>query len=399
MGIWKVRLMTHLICPAPFIHQSTKTDGSIKLCCRSLPRIGSVNDMTLTEAWNCDTIKQVRIDMINGVRNKHCEVCYKDEDAGVNSLRQKYLNKRSTKMLDEYQYAVDNMLPDGTLTTGVKWLELKLSNLCNFACRMCSVHDSTSWFKDWDKISDLQPKDWQDYIVELGLTKKPYLGYEDAFIEGLDLTEVLELNFAGGEPLFDEKHYKVLDKVLDRADEIFLSYATNLSMLKFKKYNILDYWSKFRAVKIAVSLDGNKIQNDYIRHGSNWKQIQENIAQLKQYTNIRIVAKITVQNTNVYYIPEALEWFDSMGIETEITFVRYPEHLSASVLPTSIKDKVVEKLIKYDYSCISSILAFVNQNEYTEELWNKFWKHHNALDKSRNESLVDIFPIFKNDSM
>lgn len=387
--------MSKTICPAPFVHQSTKTDGSIKLCCRSLPRIGSVNDMPLSDAWNCDTIKQVRLDMVNGVRNKHCEVCYKDEDAGVSSLRQKYLNKRSKKMLDDYEYAVNTMQSDGTLTTGVKWLELKLSNLCNFACRMCSVHDSTSWFKEWDKISDLQPADWQEHIVKLGLTKKPYLGYEDAFIEGLDLSEVLELNFAGGEPLFDEKHYKVLDKVIDRADEIFLSYATNLSMLKFKKYNILNYWSKFRAVKLAVSLDGSKEQNDYIRHGSNWQQIQDNILQLKQYPNIRIVAKITVQNTNAYYIPEALEWFDSMGIETEITFVRYPEHLSASVLPVHLKNAVVDKLANYKYDCISSIIAFVKQDDYTEELWNKFWQHHNALDESRSESLTAVFPIFK----
>ena len=387
--------MSKTICPAPFVHQSTKTDGSIKLCCRSLPRIGSTDNTTLTEAWNCDTIKQVRLDMVNGIRNKHCEVCYKDEDAGVDSLRQKYLNKRSKKMLDEYEHAVSIMAPDGSLSTGVKWLELKLSNLCNFACRMCSVHDSTSWFKEWDKISDLQPLDWQEHIVNLGLTKKPYLGYEDAFIEGLDLTEVLELNFAGGEPLFDEKHYKVLDKVIDRADEIFLSYATNLSMLKFKKYNVLDCWSKFKAVKLAVSLDGNKEQNDYIRCGSKWQQIQDNILQLKKYPNIRIVAKITVQNTNVYYIPEALEWFDSMGIETEITFVRYPEHLSASVLPTDLKNKVVNKLDKYDYSCISSILAFVKQDEYTKELWDKFWQHHTALDKSRNENLIATFPIFK----
>ena len=47
-------------CVAPFIHQSTKTDGSIKACCRAKGRIASVKQFdfkdaegtTLSDAWN-----------------------------------------------------------------------------------------------------------------------------------------------------------------------------------------------------------------------------------------------------------------------------------------------------------------------------------------------------------
>ena len=35
-------------CVAPFVHQSTKTDGSVKACCRAKGRIASVSYTHLT---------------------------------------------------------------------------------------------------------------------------------------------------------------------------------------------------------------------------------------------------------------------------------------------------------------------------------------------------------------
>ena len=36
-----------------------------------------------------------------------------------------------------------------------------------------------------------------------------------------------------------------------------------------------------------------------------------------------------------------------------------------------------------------------SENLYTNELWNKFYNYHEALDKERNQSLFDVFPIFR----
>ena len=39
-------------CVAPFLHQSTKTDGTIKACCRAKGRIATVSQTDLVDAWN-----------------------------------------------------------------------------------------------------------------------------------------------------------------------------------------------------------------------------------------------------------------------------------------------------------------------------------------------------------
>ena len=41
----------------------------------------------MAEAWNHRIIKQLRLDLVNGVRNPMCNACWNLEDAGVTSLR------------------------------------------------------------------------------------------------------------------------------------------------------------------------------------------------------------------------------------------------------------------------------------------------------------------------
>ena len=81
-------------CIAPFTHLSTKTDGSIKACCRSLPALSNIKKESLLQAWNNEEMKQLRTDLINGVRNEKCNACWKLEDVGAQSLRMKYNNPK-----------------------------------------------------------------------------------------------------------------------------------------------------------------------------------------------------------------------------------------------------------------------------------------------------------------
>tara|TARA_Y100001951_G_scaffold51442_1_gene40646 strand:- start:1181 stop:2392 length:1212 start_codon:yes stop_codon:yes gene_type:complete len=390
-------------CVAPFIHQSMKTDGCIKLCCQSLPEIAnhkktttiSGEVSTMKEAWNNDVIKQVRLDLTQGVKNKRCNICWEHEKNNVKSLRQKYNNK-PTMMY----YALDafkHMQKDGTIHSPPKWLELKLSNLCNFACRMCHVMDSTSWFDDWKHVHHFSDPYWKSHIEGLNLLNKPYLGANDDFFDGVDLSEVRLLQFAGGEPLYDEKHYKALDKVIDRADKITLNYATNLSNLGYKKYNVLDYWKKFKFIHLSVSLDGPREKNDYIRHGSNWQTLEKNIKEVQKLNNVHIVGKCTLQTTNIYYLPETLEWFREMGIDRDVHYVMFPKWFDCRSMPNKIKDYVIRKLGKMQENkkFKSSVINYLKQDLYNEENWKTFFTYNATLDKLRNQNLFDTFPILE----
>ena len=74
-------LNSETFCLLPFIHMATKTDGDMKLCCRSWP-VGNINETTMKELWNSDKYKEVRRMMLNGERPKECDACWRQEDIG-----------------------------------------------------------------------------------------------------------------------------------------------------------------------------------------------------------------------------------------------------------------------------------------------------------------------------
>ena len=62
-------------CTLPFTHIATKTDGDLKLCCRSWP-IGNIKEITIKELWNSDVYKNIRKQLLNSERPAQCHACW-----------------------------------------------------------------------------------------------------------------------------------------------------------------------------------------------------------------------------------------------------------------------------------------------------------------------------------
>ena len=135
--------MSDTFCVLPFTHLSTRPDGSITPCCRSRDTLGNIRDMTFEEAWNSERQQNLRKDMLEGRRNKHCFQCWDMEDQGSVSMRQS-MNKTREYMIPKNCNSV--------MPFTVPVLELKMSNLCNFRCRTCKPDLSTTWLKDWADV-------------------------------------------------------------------------------------------------------------------------------------------------------------------------------------------------------------------------------------------------------
>ena len=205
-------------CMHPFTGLATREDGAIKVCCRSLP-IANINDMSLEEAWNSDAMKEVRRQVLNDERPDVCQPCFDLEDQGVQSLRQRHITDSSPESRSNlYPNALDSLQSDYSMPFELPTMEIKINNLCNLKCRMCNPLDSTQW-KDWGSIVSHYEKEGNylvDAVKSLGLEKAPYVGlFEDKlhFWENLEklLPYFKRVEFAGGEPLMDPSHYKILD--------------------------------------------------------------------------------------------------------------------------------------------------------------------------------------------
>lgn len=408
----------------PFTGLATREDGAIKVCCRSLP-IANIKDMSLEEAWNSDKMKDVRRQVLNDERPDVCEPCFDLEDQGVQSLRQRHITDSSPESrINLYPDALDKLNDDYSMPFELPTIEIKVNNLCNLKCRMCNPLDSTQW-KDWNSIVDHYKKE-ENYLVDavesLGLTKAPYVGiFEDKahFWDNLEklLPYFRRVEFAGGEPLMDPVHYKILDLLSKNGDNIEIKYATNGTKLGIKGgRTVHDYWPKFKSVAVNVSIDGLHDTYEYIRGNGKFSDVEYNIKEMKKIKTVsRIVGAFTVQANNIMQIDKVIDYFLR---EMKIVFyshrVSYPRALSAQVLPKALKDQVVAKLeamkpkIK-DYEIVKQhpILEKITQQQIQDNInflqakdLNEYWSDcvdfNRKLDLSRNQGPFEkINPEFQ----
>jgi len=119
-------------CILPFVHLYTQPNGEVKPCCIA----GGFDDKqflrekSIEDIFNSGEYKQLRHDMLNGKRNKACEVCYKKEDIGESSPRQMF-NSNTLWTMPEVK-------EDYSVVTQFQHIDIRFSNLCNFKCRMCN---------------------------------------------------------------------------------------------------------------------------------------------------------------------------------------------------------------------------------------------------------------------
>ncbi len=407
----------------PFTGLATREDGAVKVCCRSHP-VGFIQESSLEDIWNNDAMCRIRKQVLNGERPKECEPCFSLEDQGVESLRQRHIKGEIPEArINLYPNALDKLDDDYAMPFDIPTMEIKLNNLCNLKCRMCHPMDSTSW-NDWQQVEKFYKKE-NNYLVsaidKLNLKNSRYLcPFEDtdnwwASFEKL-LPHFRRVEFAGGEPLMDPQHYKILDMLEPYGANIELKYATNGTTLGIKGgRSVHEYWPKFRSVAVNVSIDGIGDVYNYIRGNSDWNVVTQNIQEIKKIPNVsRVVGAFTAQAGNILQAAECIEYFtEQLGIIFYSHRVSYPNCLSAQVLPDSLKDlayhrleKVKERLktfesLKNNPKLLSFLEGQIQDNQNylrakdQSHLWSDFVEFNRNLDKSRNQGpLEKVVPEF-----
>ena len=406
----------------PFTGLATREDGAIQVCCRSHP-IGDITKNTLEEIWNNDNMLRIRRQVTNGERPPECEPCFSLEDQGVESLRQRHVRGVIPEArINLYPNTFERIGDDYSMPFEFPTMEIKLNNLCNLKCRMCHPLDSTSW-NDWEAVEPFYKKE-NNILIELidkhNLKRKPHLdkfednpNWWDSFEKLLPYFRRVE--FAGGEPLMDPQHYKILDMLKQHGHRIEIKYATNLSMLGKGSRNIYDYWPHFKSVALNVSIDGIGPSYEYIRGNADWEVLIKNIKEVQQIPNIsRIVGAVAVQVSNVLILDKMIEYFlDDLGIVFYTNIVKYPNVLSVQCLPKDLKHIAIQRLqdirlkipefkhvkdnlilLKLTQNQIDGIINYINAVDQSDK-WADTVQFNTNLDTTRNQSFIEVTPEFK----
>ena len=405
----------------PFTGLATREDGAIQVCCRSHP-VGFIQQNSLEEIWNNDSMKRIRKSVLTNIRPPECEPCFRLEDQGVESLRERHISGVIPEArINLYPKALDALQDDYSMPFELPTMELKLNNLCNLKCRMCHPGDSTSW-DDWGVVKKYYQGEGQviyNLVDEHGLEQKPYL---DKFTDNPRWWASLEkllpyfrrVEFAGGEPLTDPTHYRILEMLQPYAKDIEIKYATNLTSLGKGKRTIFEYWPAFKSVAVNVSIDGLEDSYEYIRGNAKWADLIHNIKEIQKIPNVsRIVGAVAVQVGNIMILDKMIKYFlDELGIIFYTNMVNYPNVLSSQVLPEQLKEEATvnlnfAKLHIEDYKLvkqhpmlldltlkqIDGVINYMWAQDQSNK-WQDCIEFNQALDSTRNQSFFEVTPEF-----
>jgi hypothetical protein len=177
----------------------------------------------------------------------------------------------------------------------------------------------------------------------------------------------------------------------------------------------LGLWKHFsKKVEIYASIDHCKERAEYIRHGTDWGQVEANFMLAKQtpYVNIQINTVLSV--FNYLTIDKFYQYLIDRGMYTskDSTYTLYnmttPDHLTCHILPPEYKSKgeeSINKAISYMKSNgfidkhiqqLEVAPAWAKHKDNWDEQKVKFKEEVKRLDTIRGESFINIFPEIAN---
>lgn len=380
-------------CVLPWIHIYANPDGSVLPCCvaEHHMHMGNVRNTDLIDIWNSEEYKTIRKNMLEGRRSKECTACYQAEDKGIKSVRQDF-NKRFSEYIGYHKFT----RADGSLSEmSLRYFDVRWSNICNFKCRSCSSTYSSSWATE----DNQQGSDKKVFIFSGGDNND--LLYAQ-FLPHFE--NIKEFYFAGGEPLLTDKHYAILNHLIaiGRTD-VKLIYNTNLSNLKYKDQSVINLWKKFSQVEVYASLDSWGSRAEYIREGTDWLTIVENISRIrKELPNVNLQMSSVISAFNLHTLIDFLDYlfenklFDPNKFWPSFYNIVHPFYYSARVFDDIEKNKIIEKLSarkynKYIDSQIANVITYVKNSEYDAGLKTKFIIETEKFDQIRNRKFVETF--------
>ena len=329
-------------CSAPFQHLHISPIGDMMPCCsyRGKP-FGNVNNNSIENIFNNVRFKIIRKQLLEGKEPDGCYKCFKRESVGLTSPRLQYQ---------------DDYTPEKIYTMSVKFdsWDIRNTNLCNLKCQTCGPNYSSLH----NKGKEISPS-----------TKAMNDIYKNI---DSNIHNVKNIYFAGGEPLINPMHEYIIKKLIDnKRFDCKLQYSTNLTLLKYKGFDVLEAWKKFKNVKVLASVDGIGKQNEFIRTNSKWETTDKNLKILLGQSNIDLRASICVSKLNIEDLHLICEYLVDVGVKEENISVSNiltdPKKFSIKGIETdsliNLKSYIQEN--KHSYPLISEgltkVLEWVNQ--------------------------------------
>lgn len=345
-------------CPYPFIGASLQADKMVLPCGQYMNMAPFKKIIPIQDARQNGHMAVMRDKMLKGEKDSGCQ-CHAEELSGIKSMRQQAIDK----------FGYNDFGP-------LKTIEIFFDNVCNLKCRSCASPYSHLLFEE------------EKELYGFSLADKKYL--KNTLYNDVDIKELTEIKIYGGEPLISQDCEKFFQKLLNEStvENIEIYISTNATVKPMP--STLEAIKRCKKLHINLSVDGYGKLNSFIRHGSNWESIVENMKffhdlyeQRAESTTIAVHSAVSIYNVNLLDQLDNFvkENFPKFGLSKQV--VQFPVWLNIQHLPKDYKIK-----IKVNDSTIDNFL-----NTDAEDYLNHFINFHKKLNDLRNEVFDDLNPL------
>ena len=305
-------------CPMPWTGLMYNFDGTVKNCIRSAGPLGDIKNQSIDQILVANNRPRQQ-QIVDQQPVPTCHTCYDLERGkrGFDHISDRVFYIRELKNIPTDTYQVGNF---DLHTVDVRW-----TNLCNFACVYCGPEFSSKWsteLKIQSQVPDQQQlTDFKNYIYDhAGQLKHVYL--------------------AGGEPLLMKENLTLLEK-LD--PNVNIRINTNLSKVDTRVFEAI---CKFPNVHWTVSVETLAQEFEYIRHGGSWTDFLDNLNKINQLGH-KISFNMLHFLLNYNSVFDCVDFLKDLGFHNNsfvIGALLTPEYLNIRHLPQNVLNSVKRKL-------------------------------------------------------
>jgi MoaA/NifB/PqqE/SkfB family radical SAM enzyme len=378
------------ICVNPWINLFLNTDGSANPCCIYSDRTQqlNINTQSFDEIMNSQPLKDLRKQLLEGEKAAGCRICWDEEVYNKQSkrLRDNYVFKDALGMIDWNQ--IDNL--------ALQSLDIKLGNICNLACRICSPDQSTTVNNQVKNNVQLQ-----SFYKPINLNTNWVQNSNSTFWNDMKSAKdsLTYVQFEGGEPLLVKRHFEILKFYVaeNTAKNMCLHYNTNGTIFLADR---IPLWNQFKHVEFTLSIDNLGKKFEYERYGASWDAVCANILEYAKLDRSKFTINVscTLSALNLANAYDLYVFFKNLNIPIEYNILNQPADMSINVLTQDAKKYILSKIGNTEDSEFRNkidpvIKQLLNNNN---NLLDRFINRTQTVDELRQQKFSDVYPELYN---
>jgi hypothetical protein len=256
------------------------------------------------------------------VNEQDCRQCVNQETRGMFSYRQGVNQKYG------FDYPAKKIVV----------LDVVPNNNCNLTCKICGPSSSSSWVKLLDRpITENYNQSLEDFETNV----KQY-----------DLSNLLEINFSGGEPFLNNNIQRYISRLTDLADfsKVTLRFSNNGTVRLTPK--LIDFFSQFKLVMARFSLDDIEQGHEYQRFPGNWSEWLSNWEYFLEHMPHNVIPGInrTVSMLNINRLHLLEQWIEQYPISKHGDKIELVDHFAFGRYQLQITQPVYDYITTNYYS-------------------------------------------------